>query len=104
MLNKNKLHARLSSWSPKGRRVSGVAVLGRGGGVSGDPFGDIRGDTGRRCLTIVGAVMLRLMPLVVPSSSVLATLSLSLGMSSAYKVCDVNRRFAPGPDGVSYRT
>ena len=38
---KNKLHARLSSWSPKGRRVSGVAVLGKGGGVSCDPFGDI---------------------------------------------------------------
>ena len=38
---KNKLLARLSSWSPKGRRVSGVAVLDEGGGVSGDPFGDI---------------------------------------------------------------
>ena len=40
---RNKLHARLSSWSPKGRRVSGIAVLGQGGGVSDDPFGDIRG-------------------------------------------------------------
>ena len=40
---RNKLHARLSSWSPKGRRVSGVAVLGKGGGVSDDPFGDIKG-------------------------------------------------------------
>ena len=25
----NKLHARFSSWSPEGRRVSGVAVLGK---------------------------------------------------------------------------
>ena len=39
---RNELHARLSSWSPKGRRVSGVAVLGKGGGVSDDPFGDIK--------------------------------------------------------------
>ena len=40
---RNQLHARLSSWSQKGGVVSGVAVLGKGGGVSDDPFGDMKG-------------------------------------------------------------
>ena len=63
---KNKLHARLSSWSPKGRRVSGVAVLGKGGGVSDDPFGGIRGHW-EKVFHNGGAVMLLLKPLVVSS-------------------------------------
>ena len=78
---KNKLHARLSSWTPKGRRVSGVAVLGKGGGVSGDPFGDIRGHW-EKVFNNGGGRMLLLRPLASSSRSVLATLGLSLGMSS----------------------
>ena len=99
---KNKLHARLSSWSPKGRRVSGVAVLGKGGGVSGDPFQDIRGhwekvfNSGGGSDAAAGA----LGEFVQKCPGDLEPIS----RDEFYKVCDVNRRSAPGPDGVSYRT
>ena len=77
---RNKLHARLSSWSPKGRRMSGVAVLGKGVEFLMTPSGTL-GVIGRRFLTMVEAVMLLLRPLANSFRSVQATLSLSLEMS-----------------------
>ena len=49
------------------------------------PLGTSRG-TGRICLSTLGAMVLRLMPLGVSSSGVLVVLGLSLGMSSMKSV------------------
>ena len=98
---RNKLHARLSSWSPKGRRVSGVAVLGKGGGVSDDPFGDIRSHWGKMFNNGGGgdAAAEALGKFVQECPGDLEPIS----REEFYKICDVNRRFAPGLDGVSYK-
>ena len=98
----NKLHARLTSWSPKGRRVSGVAVLGKGGGVSDDPFGDIKGHWEKVFNNCGGsdAAADAFGRFVQKCPGDLEPIS----RDEFYNICDVNRRFAPGPDGVSYRT
>ena len=98
---KHKLHARLSSWSPKCRRVSRVAVLGKGGGISDDPFGDIRGhpenifnNSGGN-----GAAADALWGFIQQCPDDLGPIS----RDEFYDICD-NRRSTPDPDGVSYRT
>ena len=101
---RNKLHARLSSWSPKGRRVSGVAVLGKEGGVSDDPFGnfgDIRGHWEKAFNNGGGsnAAAEALGRFVRKCPGDLEPIS----RGEFYKICDVNRRSARGPDGVSHR-
>ena len=98
---RNRLHARLSSWSPKGRRVSGVAVLGKGGGVSDDPFGDIK-DHWQKIFNNSGgsdAAADALGSFVQQCPDGLEPIS----REEFCKIREINRGSAPGPDGVSYR-
>ena len=97
---RNKLHARLSSRSPKGRRVSGIAVLGKDGEVSGDPFKDIK-DHWEKIFNNSGgssAAADSLGNFVQRCPDDLEPIS----REEFYLICDVNRRSAPGPDGISY--
>ena len=96
----NKLHARLSSWSPKGRRVSGVAVLGEGGGISDDPFGDIKAHWHNMFNSSGGsdAAADALGGFIQHCPDGLEPIS----REGFHEICEVNGRSAPGPDGVSY--
>ena len=89
---------------PGRRRVGeclGLLYWVRGGGVSENPFGDIRGhwenifNNGGRS----NAAAESLGGFVQKCPDDLELIS----RVEFYYICDVNRRSAPGPDGVSYR-
>ena len=82
--------------------MSGVAALGKEGGVSDDPFGDIRGHWEKifnngggsdAAADALGGFVQKCPGDFEPISR-----------DEFYKICGANRRSAPGPDGVSYRT
>ena len=79
--NTNRLHVVFRLGHRKVGGFLGLLFWGREGVSLMAPSGTSR-DTGRNCLTTLGAVMLRLMPLGVSSSSVLMVLGLSLGKGS----------------------
>ena len=94
---RTKLHARLASWSPKGRKVSGISVVDDGGEVVEDPFGALRGHWegvfnnfgGSACsVESLGGFVQTCPEGIQP-----------LSFEEFSLLCSINRSSAPGPDG-----